>query len=325
MREYAPEYFYDFSCIADACPDSCCKEWEVDVDSSSAAFYRSLPGPLGDDLRSVLRDTEDGTVMTITNGRCPMWREDGLCRIQAQLGHGALCRVCQEFPRLCHEYEGFTELGLELSCPEAARLILSAPIQALPSPVENDDPELSLLLKSRSQIIRYLQDETTPPPHQLAVLLLYAHNVQDALDFGDAPVLDPIDCMEDAKRFAGPGDAQVLLDLFRGLEILTPQWAQRLNTQLCPVRWSGVLRHLAVYLINRYWLQAINDLDILCRAKFVIAVCLLVGHLGGDPVQTAQQFSKEVENNDDNVEAILDGCYTSPALTDANLLGLLLE
>lgn len=325
MQEYAPKYFYDFTCIADACPDSCCKEWEVDVDSASAAFYRSLPGALGDDLRSVLQDTEDGTVMTIQNGRCPMWREDGLCRIQAQLGHDALCQVCRDFPRLRHEYEDFTELGLELSCPEAAGLILSAPIQELPTPVENDDPELSLLLRSRSQVIRYLQDETMPLPDQLAVILLYAHNVQDAMDFGDASVFDPSAYATDAKRFAGAGDPKSLLDLFNGLEILTPQWTQRLNTQPGSILWSGVLRKLAVYLINRYWLQAINDLDILCRAKLIVAACLLVGFMGDDPAQTAQLFSKEVENSDNNVDSILDGCYNSPALTDANLLGLLLK
>jgi len=325
MQEYAPNYYHDFSCIADACPDSCCKEWEVDVDRDAAAFYRALPGPLGDDLRSVLRDTVDGTVMTIQNGRCPMWRSDGLCRIQAQLGHDALCQVCRDFPRLRHEYEGFTELGLELSCPEAARLILSAPIQELSTPMEHDDTELSLLLRSRSQVIRYLQDDATPLPHQLAVILLYAHNVQEALDFGDTPAFDPALCMKDARKFAGSGNLQALLDLFKGLEILSPQWAQRLDCHTGTISWSGALRRLAVCLINRYWLQAINDLDILCRAKFVIAACLLVGSLGDDPVQTAQQFSKEVENNDDNIETILDGCYSSPGLTDTNLLGLLLK
>jgi len=78
-----PKYYEDFHCIASACPDSCCKEWEVDVDDQAAAFYRSLEGALGDRLRQVLKDTKDGTVMTIENGRCPMWRQDGLCRIQA--------------------------------------------------------------------------------------------------------------------------------------------------------------------------------------------------------------------------------------------------
>ena len=32
MKVYYPQYYNDFHCIAAACPDSCCKEWTVDVD-----------------------------------------------------------------------------------------------------------------------------------------------------------------------------------------------------------------------------------------------------------------------------------------------------
>ena len=117
MNVTKPSYYDDFRCIAGRCPDSCCKEWDVDVDEEAAAFYRGLPGPLGDRLRQVLRHTDGGTVMTIQDGRCPMWREDGLCRIQAELGEDALCYVCSQFPRLRHDYGDFVELGLELSCP----------------------------------------------------------------------------------------------------------------------------------------------------------------------------------------------------------------
>ena len=74
MQVWTPEYYHQFQCIAAACPDSCCKEWEVDVDDTAASFYRNLEGPLGDHLRQVLKDTEDGTVMTIKDGRCPMWQ-----------------------------------------------------------------------------------------------------------------------------------------------------------------------------------------------------------------------------------------------------------
>ena len=35
------------------------------------------------------------------------------------------------FPRLTHDYGDFAELGLELSCPEAAKLILNAPLAPL--------------------------------------------------------------------------------------------------------------------------------------------------------------------------------------------------
>ena len=86
MNVSKPRYFDDFRCLAGSCPDSCCKEWDVDVDEASAANYRSLPGPLGDRLRQVLHPSDGGTVMTIEEGRCPMWRPDGLCLIQAELG-----------------------------------------------------------------------------------------------------------------------------------------------------------------------------------------------------------------------------------------------
>ena len=89
MNVSKPRYYDDFHCLAGSCPDSCCKEWDVDVDEASAANYRSLPGPLGDRLRQVLQDSDGGTVMTIEEGRCPMWRPDGLCRIQAELGEQA--------------------------------------------------------------------------------------------------------------------------------------------------------------------------------------------------------------------------------------------
>ena len=77
------------------------------------------------------------------------------------------------------------------------------------------------------------------------------------------------------------------------------------------------------YGIRRYWLQAVSDFDIACRVKFLIGSCILLAHLGGDLVATAQLWSKEIENDPDNVERLLDGAYTSPAFTDLNLISLL--
>ena len=164
MVIFYPAYYHRFSCIASQCPDSCCKEWDVDVDAETAAFYRSLSGPLGDRLRQVLRDTDDGTVMTIEDGRCPMWRQDGLCRIQAELGHDSLCQVCRDFPRLRHDYGSFVEMGLELSCPEAARLILTAPDRSLTAQTapgdeapEYDTEAMAVLQRTRNTFLNFLE------------------------------------------------------------------------------------------------------------------------------------------------------------------------
>ena len=331
MKVWTPEYYHAFRCIASACPDSCCKEWEVDVDDNAAAFYRSLPGALGDALRAVLKDTEDGTVMTISDGRCPMWRQDGLCRIQAELGHEALCQVCREFPRLRHDYGDFVEYGLELSCPEAARLILTLPHTMTVADVpggempDYDLDAMDILLRSRISAMEFLNTTQLPANHALAVLLLYAHEVQSWLDGGDAAVLDVESCMNLADKYANAGNWDMVLDFFQSLEILTPQWRGRLSAPLKNAQWHSGYLALCKYFVGRYWLQAVSDYDLICRVKLAVTSCLLIYHLGGDFIETAQLFSKEIENNPDNLEAVLNGAYTSPALTDIQLLSLLLN
>ena len=331
MRILTPNYYHRFRCIASACEDSCCKEWEVDVDPEAAAFYRALPGELGDRLRQVLRDTEDGTCMTIEDRRCPMWRQDGLCRIQAELGHEALCTVCRTFPRLRHDYGDFAELGLELSCPEAARLILADKggftITEEPGGEEADyDAEaMEVLLASRAEILNFLTDATYSVPQALAILLLHGYAVQDWLDGGDPVTLDPETTLNDAKKFQKSSDIQQIFDFFKELEILTPQWKARLEAGPQPIQWSETIRALARYMVSRYYLQALSDYDLICRIKLTVIACLLVAALRGDPVEAAQQFSKEIENDPDNVEALLDGAYTASAFTDLQLLSLLLE
>ena len=303
----------------------------MDVDDTAATFYRNLEGPLGDHLRQVLKDTEDGTVMTIENGRCPMWREDGLCRIQAELGHDALCQVCQTFPRLQHDYGNFVEYGLELSCPEAARLILTRShkmrVEDVPGgdAPEYDEEAMAILLDSRKTVMAFLDDTDLPANQVLAVLLLYAHEVQGWIDGGEPAVLDAKEQLALAGSYAAQGDWCQLLDFFRDLEILTPSWRSRLTHPEDDFHWHKGYLALAQYFVGRYWLQAVADYDLIGRVKFLISACLLICRLGGDFTETAQLYSKEIENNPDNLDTIWDGAYTSPALTDIQLLSLLLN
>ena len=55
----------------------------------------------------------------------------------------------------------------------------------------------------------------------------------------------------------------------------------------------------------------------------MVSLCLLTASLGGDLLPAAQLMSKEIENSWENIDAILEAAYDTPALTDANLLGLL--
>lgn len=332
MKLVKPSYFDSFRCIAGQCSDSCCKEWDVLVDPDKAAFYRALPGALGDRLRQVLKDEDGETYMTIVNRRCPMWRTDGLCRIQAELGEAALCKTCREFPRLTHDYGDFIEYGLELSCPEAARIILDTPSPSFLTDEipggeepEYDAADMEILLRTRDTARKILENDAYTVQQRLVLLLLYAYHAQTELNGAEfSPEQDADVLLEHAKKYARPCNAAEILGFFKGLELLTPEWAARLEAP-SPAPWEA--RHLTVarYFVDRYWLQAISDFDLVCRVKLALISCITIRLLGRDLTQTAQLYSKEIENSIENVEAILDAAYESPCFADMALCGMLLN
>ena len=327
MKIVKPSYYDQFHCIAGDCPDSCCQEWDVQVDAQTAKRYLSLPGSLGDRLREKLKPGDDGEYcLEITDRCCPMWRQDGLCQIHAELGEEGLCHVCREFPRLQHDYGNFVELGLELSCPEAARLIFTAPlgpsvIQELPDrdEAEYDQQDMEILLRTRAHALSIVDKH--PLSEAMTLLLLYGYRAQDELDGAEPVPWEPEKELAFAQQVAVDCDWAAFRKLYTDLDILTPRWKERLHSP-APA-YSQLLSRMVRCGIERYWLQAISDLDLICRIKMILAGTLLVGHLGGDPISTAQLYSKEIDNSIENLEAILDAAYTHPALTDCHLLGLL--
>lgn len=328
-----PAYYGDFRCLAGACPDSCCAGWDILVDADAHELYRTLSGAVADRLRQNLTVDEDGqTMMAMVDGRCPMWRQDGLCDLQLNYGEAALCQVCREFPRIRQDYGSFTEYLLELSCPEAARLILDSPIRAMVTQEApgGDEPDydaalMTRLLETRGAALALLAQESRTPAQALSLVLLYAHHVQAAIDGADDRVFDPRTALETANRLGSKGDFRLLAGFYQNLEILTPDWRQLLERDAAPMV-SPALCRIAAYGVQRYWLQAVSDYDLVCRVKLIVSGVILIAHLAGTQgscLRTAQLYSKEIENDADNVEAILDAAYTHPGFTDANLLGLL--
>ena len=310
-----PGYYSRFRCLADRCPDNCCHGWAVPVDASSAARYRGLSGPQWEGLRRNLRE-EDGQILLQNHGgRCPMQESTGLCRIQAALGEEALCRTCRDYPRLRHEYPGFTEGDLDLGCPEAARLILISPEP--PAQPETDDPVLALLISSRIKADQILT--AYPLGDALCVLLFYGCHLQAILDGDDPGAFDEKAALLDARLLAKNGNLNALLSFFAGLDILDSRWRERLSSP-APDAWQESHRALSRYLVRRFWLQTASDGDLYARVKLIVVSTLVIRALGKD---AAFRYAREVFSDPENLEALLTAAYSEPAMTDERLLALL--
>jgi lysine-N-methylase len=137
-----PRSYHAFRCIGADCEDTCCSGWLVNVDKTTYEAYQSCEEPeMGPRLRQLVTINPAGTSdnsyarIGLSGANCP-FLEEGLCAIQKKLGEPYLSTVCAKFPRVMNVVDDVLQRSLDLSCPEAARLMLLDP-----NPMEFDDEE----------------------------------------------------------------------------------------------------------------------------------------------------------------------------------------
>ena len=118
-----PNYYKEFSCIAGSCPDTCCAGWQIVIDNKTLKKYQHFKGPFHNRLHNDIDWKEH--VFRQYNRRCAFLNEENLCDIYTEAGPKMLCDTCRNYPRHIEEFEGLREISLYLSCPEAARILLS--------------------------------------------------------------------------------------------------------------------------------------------------------------------------------------------------------
>lgn len=116
-------YYKEFSCIAGSCPDTCCAGWQIVIDNKTLKKYQHFKGPFHNRLHNDIDWKEH--VFRQYNRRCAFLNEENLCDIYTEAGPKMLCDTCRNYPRHIEEFEGLREISLSLSCPEAARILLS--------------------------------------------------------------------------------------------------------------------------------------------------------------------------------------------------------
>lgn len=315
MRVTVPDYYENFRCLAGKCPHTCCEKWEVVIDEDSAAFYETVPGPLGEKLRSALKEDKDGDLcFSLNGGRCPFLDSENLCEIHKTLGEEATSVTCREHPRFTEDYGPFREVTLSASCPAANTLLLGskAPLTFHTFETEETEEEgdewLTYLLPLRTRLLDILTDRSRPLAARLLSFLSLALSAQACLD-DDRPE----DMMHAEEAALPPAEGPLFpaaLDFLASLEVLDGDWPALLKQAAAEKtpQPEALLERIATYFAFRYLLKAVNDGDLLSRAELVVFAVLVVERLApvcGLP-EALRRFSAEIEHDDDNLDALLD-------------------
>jgi lysine-N-methylase len=316
-----PDYYDQFRCLAGACPHSCCEKWEVVIDDDTADRYRQVPGLLGDRLRAALQTDEDGdSCFPLDGGRCPFLDRENLCEIHRQLGEDATSVTCREHPRFTEDYGSFQEVTLSASCP-AANVLLLGSDQPLTfrefetaEPGEAGDLWLPYLLALRGRMLDVLADRVWSLKTRLGDFLLLAAEAQDLLDQDRAEELPGLAASwqprTEVNTIVGENLFPDGLRFLGTLDALESDWRALLaqaETAPAVAVSETALERIAVYFAFRYLLKAVNDGDLLSRAKLCVFAVLTVERLAavcGLP-EALRRFSCEIEHSDENLEALL--------------------
>ena len=114
-------FFENFICIADECPDNCCRAWDMPVDTETLEKYRETEGWEGIKCRMTLtRNREGDMVLRTPFGKCCNLSRNGLCKLHAAGKMELMPKICRLYPRNTVAYGDYHYGTLDLSCISAA-------------------------------------------------------------------------------------------------------------------------------------------------------------------------------------------------------------
>ena len=258
MKIRVPEYFKDFKCIASKCEDTCCAGWGIVIDDVTYDRYKNVQGKFGERLRSEIVHEAGENIFVLKGNNCPFLNKEKTCDIYINIGEENLCYTCQQYPRYTEEFGSLREIGISLSCPEAARIMLNNDKKVTFELSENEEVVSSYndinaqlfieLLQSRKIVMDIIQDRTIDLRKRAVVALLFVDEIQEKIDeseikeiksvrekYSDKLFLEELlEKLEEYKDNEGIkyDNIQEYFNVFRDLKHITPNDPLGLNDAL---------------------------------------------------------------------------------------------
>lgn len=297
MKIVKPTFYKNFKCIAGDCPDSCCQGWEVDADSDSLEYYKTLDNSLEIKKRidSVLsKDEFDNTIFTLApKKRCPFLNDENLCDMHIAIGGEHTPYTCRTFPRFIYDFGATREIGISFSCPVASDMMYNTESFDFETEVNSDLPTLNdidaekyfLLYKGRAEAYKIVKDKNKSIRERLS----------DLLDLG-------VLLQEKLFPYDEGGDDIAFFDVFKNPELINPEWKEKVeNFSLKQVSDTQSNENILMYFLYKYLMQAVYDDDALSKIKMAVLGVLINTYFGEDS-WTVHLWSKETEHSQYNMD-----------------------
>lgn len=201
MKIRRPNYFNEFKCIASNCEDTCCAGWGIVIDDATHKQYLSVDGEFGERLKNEIY-TEDGeNIFKLKGNNCTFLNENKLCDIYTNLGGDKLCYTCREYPRYLEDFGDLLEVGISLSCPEAARVILGCDKKVEFELVENEESNSEnhineliymSLMECREIVFDIIQNRDLDLKIRGALILKFADEIQGKIDLSEIDHIEKV-------------------------------------------------------------------------------------------------------------------------------------
>ncbi len=293
MKLYAPSYYKKFNCIADKCSHSCCVGWEIDIDGDTLEKYKNLDNDYGTVIKDSISTEGTPHFKLGECDRCPHLDERGLCKIILNAGEDLLCDICREHPRF-YNYTSVAEIGIGMSCEEAARIILCSPDYAVLEElgeleIDGDDTFFDGRAE-RSKIYSILQDSSR------------AYNAR----LEDIYKLYGISSYEDSHW-------QKILDSLEYLDTEHKKMFVNYSKEHRPEGKDEYLERFLAYFIYRHSTEAFDADDfsarlsfcLFCERLFASLICQTAPKSLDELALLARIISEEIEYSEDNTFTLM--------------------
>lgn len=130
-----PNDFVRFKCIGGECEDTCCKGWDIEIDKDTYDEYSKVQDHkikvmLSENIKKNSDCTSDdldyGIIKLNEDNKCPFLDKCNYCSIYTSIGEEYLSNICTQFPRILNKINNEYEISLDVSCFEAAKIMLKS-------------------------------------------------------------------------------------------------------------------------------------------------------------------------------------------------------